>query len=468
MRTIFMKKRMKIICASIIMCMAVGSMGSAGAMVATDVSYRAVSLHITSAEARVPPLSPALDSLRGSIALRKWGLVNDDVTFRPEEFEEILGLRRLRSVMITKLPDMRRGVLTLGGSDITAGQTIAREDIQHIRLVPYPNRAGNISFYFKDGENPGSSAILCSVNILETLNFPPTAYPVSISTQRNTPVFRAMKATDPDGDKLYFRIIQAPRRGLLEVRENGSFIYRPNRDFTGRDRFIYRVQDENGNWSNPATVDIRVVRAAANIRFTDMDEHWAANAAIKGVGAGFIDVNPDFRFNPSQLMTRAEFVYMALRAARLDRNLPEVMLTSFVDDSDIPVRYKAHVALAYDLGVINGVALETGIYFDPNNTIIRAEAAVILNNILQIPILPAAAGSPAFADAFLIPPWAAEHVAALNMHGIINGDPNGNFNPYGLLNRAQSAEMLSNMLDYTENSRRANRWWSSLPLLFGG
>lgn len=469
--------RIKIICASIAAGLILAT--SAAAMIATDVNYRDISLHTRSTAhinaagatslvtAGTPPLSPAIDSIRSNHVLRKWALAGNDITFRPEEFEEILGIRRIRYITITELPDMREGVLTLSGNDITAGQTIPRENIKHLRLVPYPGRLGSVSFYFKDGERSGGSPILCSVNILQTLNFPPTAYSVDVVTQQNISVFSAMKATDPDGDAIDFIIIRAPQHGLLELRGNGSFVYRPRSNFTGRDRFVYKAQDEHGNRSAPATVNIRVTRAASTVRFTDMDDHWAANAAIRGVGAGFIDINPDFRFNPYRLMTRAEFVYMAVRAAGLDRNLPEIIQTSFEDDDDIPGRFKAHVTQAYDFGIINGVEVETGVYFDPNNIITRAEAAVILNNILQIPMLSAAI-RPGFADAPHIPYWAAQHVAALDMHGIINGDQNGNFNPYGLLNRAQSAEMLCNMIDYTNSVRSSARWWSLPVMWFGG
>jgi hypothetical protein len=102
------------------------------------------------------------------------------------------------------------------------------------------------------------------------------------------------------------------------------------------------------------------------------------------------------------------------------------------------------------------------VYFEPNSIITRAEAAVILNNILKIPALSMATSRPVFADAVFIPAWAERDIAALNTHGIINGDQNGNFNPYGLLNRAHSAEMLSNMLEYTESVRKSRNWWTRL------
>jgi hypothetical protein len=459
-KEIFMGTRIKIICASIILCMMFGS--TASAMVAADLNYGGVSLHAGAEEIRTPPLSQAVNIIRGNFELKKSALVNSDITFKPEEFEKILGKKKIRYITVMNLPDARHGVLTLGGADILAGQTVARENIKYIRLVPFPDRAGVIQFYFKDAESPDDSAILCSVSVLEALNFAPAANNINISTQKNIPVFKAMKGSDPDGDALNYKILEAPKKGLLEILGDGSFIYRPGENYTGNDKFIYQVQDEHGNWSNPAAVNIKVTKAAANIRFTDMDGHWAANSAVKGVAYKFIDINPDFKFKPSELTTRAEFVQMAMRAAKLDKNLPEIMQTGFADDDDIAGKYKSYVKKAHEIGIINGIELDTGVYFDPNSIITRAEAAVILNNILKVPALSAATSKPVFADAVYIPSWAEKDVAALNSIGILNGDQNGNFNPYGLLDRAQSTEMLCNMVDYTENIRKSRSWWSSL------
>jgi len=428
-------------------------------MVMADINN--VSFH-TDADVSVPVLSHGLNIIRNHIELRKPALVNNQITFRPEEFEQVLGVRRLSGVTITRLPDFDEGVLTLGGAAILAGQTIARENIQHIRLVPYPDRLGFIQFYFRDSESPEGYAISCVISVLDSINLAPTAEPVSINTQRNLPVFSRMLATDPEGDALEFRIINAPRRGLLEVRDGGAFVYRPNEGFTGRDRFIYKVRDEHGNWSNEATVNIRITRAASSVRFTDMDNHWAANSAVRAVAAGFIDVCESLEFNPSELMTRAEFTQMAVRAAGLVHNMPESINTGFADDADIPADYHNYINQARELGIINGIVRETGVYFEPNSDITRAEAAVILNNILQIPALSVATSRPAFADSVLIPVWAERDIAVLNANGILNGDQNNNFNPYGLINRAQSVEMLGNMREYTESQRSQQRWWRRL------
>ncbi|MCL2775522.1 MAG: S-layer homology domain-containing protein [Oscillospiraceae bacterium] len=439
------------------------------AVSATVTSDGSVSTPASNNYEETPPLSQAMNVIRSNFELKKTAIVNSDITFKPEEFEKILGIKKLRYITITQLPDMKEGVLTLGGSEILEGQTISRDNIQYIRLVPYTDRVGTIKFCFKNTDDTTKDAsIPCLIYVLHSLDFAPTANTVSVTTQKNIPVFKMMDGTDPENDSMTYKIIQAPIKGILEVQNNsnGMFVYRPNGNYTGSDKFIYQVEDQYGNLSNPATVQIKVTKAASNVVFTDMSDNWAYNSAVKAVADGFIDAdakNPNLKFDPSYQMTRAEFTKMLLRAAKLDKGIPEVFKTTFADDSDIPVQYKSYVEKAYELGIVNGVTLDTGTYFDPNSIITRAEAAVMVNNILKIPFASPLA-SPVFKDAVYIPSWAENDIDALNSCGIIKGDENGNFNPSGLLDKAQAVEMLSNMVDYSKN---ANKSGGLLSFLFG-
>lgn len=409
-----------------------------------------------------PPLSLAMNIIRGNFGLKKSALLNSDITFKAEEFEKVLGIKKLKYITITELPDIKEGVLTLGGSDILEGQTVSRDNIQYIRLVPYPDRLGQITFSFKNADDITEDAsIMCVISVLDSLNFAPSANTIAISTQKNIPVFKLMSGTDPDNDSISYKIIQAPKNGLLEILNisNGCFVYRPRYNYTGNDKFIYQTQDEYGNLSNPATIQIKVTKAASNVAFADMTEHWAYNSAVKAVAEKIIDADlkdPDLKFNPSYPITRAEFIEMVLRAAKIDKNMPEVYKTGFADDSDIPMQYKSYVKKAYELGIINGISLDTGVYFDPNSIVTRSEAVVIINNLLQIPSVSVTAVSkPVFADSVYIPSWAEKDVAALSSCGIIKGDENGNFNPNGFLDRAQSVEMLSAMVDYNKSLKKS-------------
>ena len=409
-------------------------------------------------------LSNAVNVIRSNLELKKSVLLNNDITFTAEEFERILGVKKLSHITVTQLPPMSEGVLVLGGTEVLTGQTISRENIKYLRLIPYPERIGTIKFYFKNvGDKLEKTPILCTVSVTQTLNFAPSAYPSTISTQKNIAVFSSMNGVESDKNKsISYKIIRTPKKGVLSVNDmsNGHFMYTPNQNFTGTDNFIYQIEDEYGNLSNLATVEIKVTKAAANIIFSDMKNHWAHNSAIKAFAHGIIDANknnPDLTFNPNLLISRAEFLEMTMKAAKLDKNLEDTFSTRFADDTEIALKYKPYIKKAYELGIIRGIVTKTGVYFDPNSIITRSEAAVIINNILKVPVnnLSKATSKSQFVDAVAIPDWADSDITALNSCGIIKGDENGNMNPYGLMSKAQSTEMLCAMVDYQNSQKKS-------------
>ena len=67
--------------------------------------------------------------------------------------------------------------------------------------------------------------------------------------------------SDADGGKLTAAIVRRPEHGRLDLNANGSFTYRPNRNFNGRDTFVYRARDGKGG-TDRATVTIRVRKLA--------------------------------------------------------------------------------------------------------------------------------------------------------------------------------------------------------------
>jgi hypothetical protein len=52
-------------------------------------------------------------------------------------------------------------------------------------------------------------------------------------------------------------LVEGPRHGRLRLDESGSFKYRPDSDFVGRDSFVYGVRDVAGGMTT-ATVTLRV------------------------------------------------------------------------------------------------------------------------------------------------------------------------------------------------------------------
>ncbi|MDK8182739.1 S-layer homology domain-containing protein [Paenibacillus sp. UMB4589-SE434] len=86
--------------------------------------------------------------------------------------------------------------------------------------------------------------------------------------------------------------------------------------------------------------------------------------------------------------------------------------------------------------VINGYEDRT---FRPNNSITRAEFAVLLDRLLQ---LEGAASAPGFTDKQSIPDWAAASIYRLYNRAIVKGYDNGQFKPHAIITRAEMAAMI--------------------------
>lgn len=87
-------------------------------------------------------------------------------------------------------------------------------------------------------------------------NRSPVAVDVVRVLSEDTRASIALPATDPDGDGITVEVVTAPRNGTVTV--TGSDVtYVPRRDFSGADRFTYRVSD-GSSVSGSATVRLAV------------------------------------------------------------------------------------------------------------------------------------------------------------------------------------------------------------------
>jgi secreted pullulanase len=169
--------------------------------------------------------------------------------------------------------------------------------------------------------------------------------------------------------------------------------------------------------------------------------HWAS-AAIKSLTARHIvtGIN-DKQFAPQANVTRAEFAAMLIRALGLKAE----GAASFADVG-ADKWYSAYVATASKLGIVNGRSDQV---FAPNETISREEMAVMLIRAYAVKKGEAASSATAestFTDRSQISKWASESVAAAEKLGLIQGRANEIFVPKGKMTRAESAQVIYNLL----------------------
>lgn len=110
--------------------------------------------------------------------------------------------------------------------------------------------------------DPEPSCAGCVTPPIPALLTPPTAVNNDTTTKAGTPVLIRILANDiASGSPLVpssIEIISLPAHGTVTVNTDGTVVYTPNAGYNGNDEFTYRVRDENGAWSNVATVTIKV------------------------------------------------------------------------------------------------------------------------------------------------------------------------------------------------------------------
>ena len=96
----------------------------------------------------------------------------------------------------------------------------------------------------------------------EPPNFRPRAVDDAATTDEETAVSIAVLDNDWDPDGVIvpdsLEIVDEPTDGSLTVSATGICTYTPDPDFNGSDSFSYRVQDDDGAWSNQGEVSITV------------------------------------------------------------------------------------------------------------------------------------------------------------------------------------------------------------------
>ena len=147
-----------------------------------------------------------------------------------------------------------------------------------------------------------------------------------------------------------------------------------------------------------------------------------------GVMRGDIDGNLD----PERNITRAEFVTMVNRAY----GYTEMTNTPFrdVDSGDW---YYEDIGIAYNMGYFNGTSPSTA---SPNSPLTREQAAVILGRNMM---LQEGTGEVlGFTDSRDFSEWSRHMIQAVAEEGVIEGHPDGSYQPKDNVTRGQVAAML--------------------------
>ena len=287
-------------------------------------------------------------------------------------------------------------------------------------------------------------------------NAAPIAEDLTLKTYKGVAVSSRFAAVDPEGDLVTFQVVDSPARGEVAMDETdpAAFTYTPYEGKKGKDSFTYVAIDAKGNSSKPATVKVVIQKQTTAVSYSDLTGDPAHYAALRlteeGVYTGR-QVGSLYCFDPDSTFTREEFLTMAMTAAGKEP-LADVSLTGFYDDGDISAWAKGYVSAALVVGTVEGSRNDAGqTVFAPNAPVTQAEAAVIIDRLLATGDVSGTAS--AFSEE-TAPAWAYQSVVNMEAVSVLSSSTD----LYEPLTRAQSAEMLSAMLDVLE-ARTDGGWF---------
>jgi len=392
-------------------------------------------------------------------------LIGTTLQFTPDDFAVSGSKDDLSSITITALPDRSCGVLSVGTQPLEQGAVVRTAALDGLRFQAMnAPTSENTTFSFIPVFSSGTQGqeVTVELHLIREENQAPIAEHMSLSTYKNVPVTGYFQAIDAEGDPMTFQITDTPARGSVAAAEDGTsrFTYTPYENKTGKDSFTYVAVDSSGNISNPAKVSIRIEKASTTVSYSDMDTNSAHKAAIRMAEEGiFVGeyVNGQYFFSPDTPVSRSQFLAMAMAAAGLEP-LEQVSVTGFADDAAIPVWAKGYVSSALMAGAIHGTRDNQGrIVFSPDSTVTRAEATVILNDLLDVSDVAVQtwAGPDTGDDAQ--DHWALQAAANLTTSGVLRPEHSTAQTLDNGLTRADVAEMLDSSLDVI--ARRENNGW---------
>ncbi len=400
--------------------------------------------------AQVPDVlvSPALSVLAEQNSMAMAGLKGNSIAFEASDFARALNLSQVSEITVTQTPAITDGELRVGSTVVASGTTITGNDLS---LLTYSAKADitTSSFRFRAGNAPYE--MTCKLYLLDRVNHAPTLSMVpktslNVSTHRNITLYGTLPCYDPDGDVTKIEIVSYPSSGILILTDSttGEYTFTPGANYSGKDSFTYVARDLYGNYSASATVSLTVEKPTTSVVYTDLASSPCYNAALTMTEAGIMSgtqIGTNTYFYPDQTVSRAEFTVMAMNAVGI-REVNENVKTVFADDDEIPGYMKGYIAAAYDLGYIKGTYVDGKLCFEGDRAITRAEAAVLLGNMLNAstPTI-----TPGFHDSADIPTWAVPSVNSLSSMGILASD-NGKISPLAAVTRGDAAEILTNLM----------------------
>ena len=298
--------------------------------------------------------------------------------FSPTDFSEA---ENFAGIWVMGLPE--EGTVMLGTRVIQPGDVLTAQQTGLLTYDPVQKEENSTAqlTYLPIFTDRVEATATMAISVFGKKDQAPVAQDSALETYRNLPNEGLLKVSDPEGQTLTFTITRQPKRGTLTLREDGSFLYEPQKNKVGTDSFTYTATDPAGNVSREATVTITIVKPTDSKLYTDTAGNSCRFAAewMKNTGIFTAEsIGGNGCFQPGKEVSRGEFVSMLVGALNLP--LDKEVSTGF--GQDCAPWLKPYLAAAMRSGLLTGCVEENS--FQAEAIITGPEAATMIQNALDL------------------------------------------------------------------------------------
>lgn len=284
----------------------------------------------------------------------------------------------IRGICITSLP--QEGTVYLGTRVIRKGDILSASQVEEMTFQPLKTQAdceaqvGYLPIY----ENRVEKNQVMTISIRGKEDKAPEAKDSAVETYKNLEYQGKLQAQDPEGKMLTYTLQRNPKRGTVELKEDGTFLYTPKKNKVGVDSFTYTAADPAGNVSREATVTIQILKPTDARQYQDTDAscrfeaEWMRNTGLF-VGES---VAGEQCFYPEKELSRGQFLSMLMKTLDLK---PEKQETGV---ENAPAWLQPYLVAANRAGLTANLEdLESWNWDEP---ISCKDAAVMVQNALDL------------------------------------------------------------------------------------
>lgn len=341
----------------------------------------------------------------------------------------------LLGICITELPQAHTGTVLLGTRILREGDILTAGQVAQMTFTPLQTEedAQAQITYLPIYQDRVERSATMTLSIRGKKDEAPVAVDSSIETYKNVPNEGVLKVSDPEGKPLTYTLVRSPKRGEVVLNEDGSFVYTPKKNKVGVDSFVFTATDPAGNVSREATVTVQILKPTSATQYTDtvgmncrFEAEWLRNT---GLFEGE-KVNGQECFFPEKTVSRDQFLAMMIKAL----DIPAQNVSHEALSADAPNWLKPYLAAALRAGLTAGLP-NTETTFFTDAPITGAEAAVMLQNALDLSMTQDALSSYEEMNQAELPAWATASLAVMHCNGVSMGATDA-------LTRADAAQVL--------------------------